>query len=498
MTFSLFSVAILSIAAVIMIKEIRKGFKGGFVKSLMSFTTLVLSLITSLILSPYISESIGSEFSYIIRDLIGNNSAISQSDCMRIFLNALSSIIISSFFFLTILAVMRAIFSFFSSRIYNKVNNTESELVEIEESENKISYMGESRKWGAFVGAVTGLLMTIIITSPIMGTLNVAKDIVAFVERADKTIVADEEVKAEVDALRSYANDSVGMVLYNMGGNIIYNSAASTTVRGETVYLVNEIKNMRLILEDFLEVYYIFQTPQNATPAHTENITRLCEYIEELRLCDIIIADYLPQAAQAWLGGNTFLGIHKPALNDVIVPAFDSILEVCSYTNIYTVKQDTITLIKIYALLIESGILENADNFSALIACIDEYDLLMKLNSELDKNPNMMPAKKEINRIAMTIISDRIHSDVYNSSKYNELTSSLADAINSITAKGYGTYEEELDAMTEYTLEYLKDYGIGVPNSVAEPIADIMLQGLSSGGTISSDQVENFLKNYLS
>ena len=340
--------------------------------------------------------------------------------------------------------------------------------------------------------------MAIIITAPIMGTLNVAKDIVGFVERADKTIVADEEVKAEVDALRSYANDGVGMVLYNMGGRVIYNSAASTTVRGETVYLVNEIKTMRLILEDFLEVYYIFQTPQNATPAHTEHINRLCEYIGELRLCDIIIADYLPQAAQAWLSGDTFLGIQKPALNDMIAPAFDSILEVCSHTHMYTVKQDTITLMKVYALLIESGIIENADNYYALIACIDKYDLLVKLNSELDKNPNMIPVKVEINRIAMTIISDRIHNDIYNSSKYNELTSNIADAINSITLKGYGTYEEELDAMTEYTQEYLEEYGVNIPDSVAQPVADIILQGLATGGTISSDQVENFLKNYLS
>jgi hypothetical protein len=77
------------------------------------------------------------------------------------------------------------------------------------------------------------------------------------------------------------------------------------------------------------------------------------------------------------------------------------------------------------------------------------------------------------------------------------LTEKLADAIETINGKGYGTDAEKIEAMTIYAQEYLGDYGISVPSTLAKPVAEVMLSKVQNGGVTAQD-IQGFLKGYLS
>jgi hypothetical protein len=219
-------------------------------------------------------------------------------------------------------------------------------------------------------------------------------------------------------------------------------------------------------------------------------------------MIDILMAEFLPKAASSWLRGEEFMKIPKPSMNELIDPAFDAILEICASSDLYTVKDNTVSLLRIYSLILTSGILQTGNDFEAIISCIQESDLIAKLDAEIDKNPNMSIIKTYTAEIAMRAIADRIYNggigDITGGVNYDQLTEQLANAIETINNKGYGTTEEKIEAMTSYAQEYLGDYGISVPSELAAPIAEVMLSKINSSGTISSSDIQEFFKSYLS
>jgi hypothetical protein len=113
----------------------------------------------------------------------------------------------------------------------------------------------------------------------------------------------------------------------------------------------------------------------------------------------------------------------------------------------------------------------------------------------------MSSIKDYISEIAMRALANEVLDgnigDVLGGD-YEMLTSKIAEAIDIINNKGYGTQEERIDAMMLYAQEYLGDYGINVPTSIAKPIAEVILEGVGSGGSVSAQDIQNFLNSYLS
>jgi hypothetical protein len=191
----------------------------------------------------------------------------------------------------------------------------------------------------------------------------------------------------------------------------------------------------------------------------------------------------------------------------MVAPAFDAILQICASSNVYNVKDNAVSLLRIYSIILSSGILQAGTDINAIIACVEQSGLIAKINAEIDKNPNMSIIKTYTAEIAVRAIADNIYGnfgdlgnlgDIMASPEYADLTQRLADAIETINNKGYGTDEEKINAMTDYAKEYLSDFGVEIPEGVAEPIAEIMLSKIGSGQEISAADIESFFKSYLS
>jgi len=293
----------------------------------------------------------------------------------------------------------------------------------------------------------------------------------------------------------------VSMILYNMGGELIYSSAASVSVENKTIYAVKEIENLEVLVEDFIVLFPVLVEPEKVTEEHSQVIDNLCLNMEKSKIIDILMAEFLPQASGAWLRGEIFMMIPKPSVNELIAPAFDEILQICSRSDAYTVKDNATSLLRIYSIILSSGILQTGEDFKEIISCIQNSGLIDKLEAEINKNPNMYTIKTYISEIAMRALASEIYSaniGGLTEEQQQALAENLAEAIESINNKGYGTDEEKVSAMTSYATEYLNDYGIAVPDTLAKPVAEIMFSELGNRGNVSADDVQSFLKSYLS
>lgn len=496
MSFTLFSVAILLVTTGFVAHGAVRGARRGAKKTFFSLISILTSLITALILSPYIARNLGAFFTEFLAGPLGYG----KSEYMDMLLGAIVAMILSSVLFLVLFVLFRlllaALFPLVRLIISKKMGGTKDKPG-IKNPETPM-YDKNYKKRGAALGAVCGLLVSVILLAPIMGTLTLAKDAVTVIEKIDKTAFNTGGMGAEVASLKKYANDGAGLVLYHMGGKLIYSSAASTFMANETVYLVNELENANIILEDFLALSKIFSSPAEATQDDIEKINVLCEHLSEMRLMTVLLAEYLPQAANAWLAGEDFMNIPKPQLGGAMNSAFDAILSVCAETDLYSVKDNMVTLLKVYTILLESGILQAGSDFEAILKCLDESNLLGKLDAELAKNPNMEPVREYLSNIIMRILAEQLfNSGFFTSEMLSELTVNLSNALSEIMEGEYETDEAMVNDMMSYAKEYIGTYGITLPDSIAESISTELLKQVEAGGEITPADIEEILKGFL-
>ncbi len=332
MTFSILSVAVIFILAFALTAGALKGARKGLEKTVISLVTLAVSLIISVIVSPHLAQFFSVELLNIVKTMPFYGTVLPRSAYIDLAISAIASMLVSSVLFLAVLAVLNAWFGSLLNMLYKRMKKESKQT----------TYGKPSSSWGAAAGALSGLIVAVTVLSPVIGTIRMAKSIIDTIDKADRTVFAAEEVKKDIDAFRFYANDGALMVLYNMGGSLIYSSAANTNVNGETIYAVNEMKSISVLVDDFLAIYPILLNPADITDDHAEAMENLCVHLNDSKMFDILLAEFLPQTAGAWLRGEMYMKIPKPAVNELIAPAFDGILEICetskTYKNVNIIK----------------------------------------------------------------------------------------------------------------------------------------------------------------
>ncbi len=496
MSFTLFSVAILFITAGFILHGAVRGARRGTKKTFLSLISIFTSLVTSIILSPYIARDLGAFFAKFFASFIGYG----KSEYMDMFLEAVLAMLLSSVLFLALFAAVRlllaALFPLVRLIVSAKMGRVKDKSG-IKKPETPM-YEKNHKKRGAAIGAICGLLVSVITVAPIVGTLTLVKDAATVIEKVDKTSLNIGGVGAELTALKKYASDGPGLVLYHMGGKLIYSSAASTFMAEESVYLVNELENAGAIVDDLLALAKIFEAPANASKEDVAKIDALCEHLGEARLMTVLLAEYLPQAAKAWLAGEAFMNIPKPELGMGMSSAFDALLSVCAETDLYSVEDNMVTLLRVYSILLESGILQAGNDFSAIFACLDESNLLEKLDAELAKNPNMEPVREYLSNIIMRIVAEQLFgSGLFTSEMLSELTVNLSAALSEIMEGEYESDEAKVADMMAYAKEYIGAYGITLPDSIAQTISSVLLERVEAGGELTPADIEAILRGFL-
>ena len=238
----------------------------------------------------------------------------------------------------------------------------------------------------------------------------------------------------------------------------------------------------------------VLQKPAEVKNSHLKRMESLCESIEQQKILKGVLAGGIANASEAWLNGESYLGIKKPMLNNIVAPAFDEVLEVCRQTKTSGANKNAVTLLKLYSVILRSDILLiDTGDFDAMMEAINSSGIINEIELILGENPNMRNIS--VSAIAMSIVADRIKNYDYDEINYSSLMDNIADAINTVNTTGYETNEEKVDALTSYAEKYLKDYGYDVPEDIAKATAEELIKAFGSSG-ITTEDVRALFEKY--
>ena len=199
MTFSWFSVAVLLAVAAFVLSGMIKGARKGFIKTLASFISLIVSLIISLVISPRVSQIFGGYVLGFIKTQPFYGTLLPSSAYIDLLLTAVSSMIISSVFFLVILAVLNLIFTISFKIIYSGIEDKNR----LFSAENAPAYERNSKTFGAALGAVSGFLTVIIMFAPITGSLRMTGKVLNMIDKAMPDFFAAEAARREFNNFKN-------------------------------------------------------------------------------------------------------------------------------------------------------------------------------------------------------------------------------------------------------------------------------------------------------
>lgn len=498
MSFSLFSVIIILICGAIAAVEIYRGVVRGFARSMISMGSLITSLVASLVIAPALSQTVvPAVFRQFIRPLKIYKNLIAGYESYDSFIVALACAVISILLFVILFLLLRILFGCIFFGIAKKKLRPHANDLGFHQEKHSFFYRND-KLLGGIAGGLCALIVSMTVTSPLMGVLNIAKKGMRMAERADSHIWQTMSIpEAEINTFKSYTNDLPGNLLYELGGKYIFYAVAKTEIYGNQAYIMNEIDTAEDLLEDFLVVYEIIRAPKSATEEHITHLRSMNDGVARLEICHGVLAEHLAKCSEAWLDGKMYMKTSKPRMHAAVEPVLNEVLTVCAQSNEVNVKQNVATLINMYAIVLESGIAEiKSSDFMGVIDCLESSDLIDKLDAELSKNPYMRGIS--VSSIAMNLVSDKIENTNYTQEDYAILTESLAEAISAVKSRGYGSNEEMVSVLSVNAQKYINEFGVKIPDVIAEAAAREFLNSfVNNKDDITPEQIEHLLKSYL-
>lgn len=496
MAFSGISFAFLMLFIVVAGIEIYRMIHRDILRSMLSGAIVLLSILLSVIFCPIISRE-------LVSMLISPNGffpelaeEIAELGYLSTLVSALASMILSTVLLILLFFLFRALLAMLFGMICAKaLSRKHTEKAFPFEKETWLDRNPKEVK--VLIGLLNAFLITALITAPVMGALDVTAQTLDVAESFDEDCWDSPRDTAElVQGFRSLSLDPIGNVFYHACGKFIYSAAATTNLNGNRVYLSHELNCLEEISEDFSAILPVFTNPNNANPSHVAALYRVCDRLEQMELSKPLLAEFVSKAAGAWTRGNLYYSIARPTLNEVIDPAFDEIINVCAGSNIHNAQRNTITLLRIYAILIESGLLEMQQlDTNFLLSFMENTDIIDRLCYELEQNPDMLGISQRISSIALGAMALKINQLNMDVEDYDELLTNLADAVESV--RSIDDPEERIKQFNDYTKYFLEEYQVEMPEMVtqyaSEQLLDMLMQ---SGGTIDASKIEELLSNF--
>lgn len=492
MSFTLMSVLILILFFMIACKEVYNGVKKGFRRAALSLGSVLLSLFLTFIVTTWAAETLAE----LIVGLISGASLyvefVSILPSLREVLIAVLTMAIGSVLFLFIFFLIRAIVWLVVSAKYKKQTLPNDDDPGYGADEYSFADAPSKRK-GALCGLISAFLITSVLVAPLMGSLELADDVLNIVKQTS-TEAYEAIGPGNVALARKFSEDTLGNFFYRPFGRAFYNSVTSTKLADERVYLLSEADTISAMSVDMLDIYMIFLYPEDATQAHADALRRLDGYLDSLVLCRQLSVDVVKQCAIAWRMGNDFLLLSPPELGGAMNGVMNDILMVCENTNIVNVGRNIHTMLEIYAIVVESGILRvDPTDYTQLMAVLEETSMIQRINKELSKNPDMahIDAYSIIMKAFASYVGDGSFLD---SAQVEQLVSDIADCISDVNLLDE-PFEIRAGAFADDLQKLLEENGLNVSYAFCQSIAEQFLNELPREN-VSREDIDRLLQQY--
>ncbi|MBQ2766316.1 MAG: hypothetical protein IJF48_04960, partial [Clostridia bacterium] len=253
-------------------------------KTLIFLGCSFFSITASVIISPILSKLILAPlFDFVLRDIAEYRNFVSGYPSLDAAAESVAAALISTVLFVFLFFILRRLAYLLCIMIGARAFKTQSDDPGYAEEK---SYCGKnSKQLGALLGLACAVLSTMVITSPIMGILDIADTAIFTAEENIPNVWKSAGIKEdEMQQLKGYAKDIPGNVFYQFGGKIMFRTAASSYFSGSRVYLMRELDTLSDAVDNFAYVYTVIDDPKLSNSAYIEHIHSLSENIADMNI----------------------------------------------------------------------------------------------------------------------------------------------------------------------------------------------------------------------
>ncbi|MBO7250964.1 MAG: hypothetical protein J6V42_06795 [Clostridia bacterium] len=490
MSFSLLSVAIMAITAMVLYKEIKKGYRHGLSKSLINLSVLLFCAVFSSILSVWIAKLVTK----IIWNLL--ESAESEIEILLFpgFVGMMLSIFLAILLYIPLFYMLKFGLSCFIRVVMKSkvkaVQTIKYDKAPIYPSEDSSLRIVNDKIFGAIVGALSGLIISIVVFMPLMGVLKTTYTLLDSLNKVESYYISVDS--DDLKLLDKYANDASGTVLYCCGGGEIYDLTTRINSYGYKTCLNDEIVAFgeSKFLKAAEDLYQVDQVT-------ADNIWLIEDVLDKAKdqVClRVLTVDIMKNVLSSWLDYEPFMEIERPDFGDYheMDGVFDAVFTVCSNTTVETYDADIRTFISLVRILDESTVFDEDRDYQSLMYSLAEGKILTRLEEAIYKNPRMLLVQRAIDDFLMDMISAELKSSKYSAYKKNMFYREIASVLNDSKALGDANRER---AIANGVTEAFETWGIYLPEKLGSHIGNILSSNLLDGTTVTDKTVEKFFNN---
>lgn len=494
MTFTLLSVIILLILSLTAVRGAFKGIRRGFSRSLFSLFSIIVSVITGSLLSVYLVSPMISDIVFDIISETGMLDSLTELiDNAQMLLSAILSMVLSSLVFVITFLLSRIVCAILSAIVFrtalkNRVQGTSYS------SERQLASERMSIPAAGLLGAVSSLLVAITLFSPIIGTLKMSDKVFDIINSA-MAVDGDEEKEKYSNPLSDYSSELGVNVLYYGGGAVCYNLSARALINKTTVVLPRELDATKEIISGMGQVLPSLSNITNLNADEMQPLYGFLDKTDDSYLVSFILSEVVSNAAEAWRSGESFVGVSRPSLGELLDPAFDSILTVLYATGPSTVSEDLTTLIDIFLIVKDSGIQSLSGDFNSMMKRLEEKEVLTRLRAALDENPRMKIVSASLGDLAIQAVAGVINFENYDSEKYDGLFEEISMHFNRLEGL---EDEQKIEVLRDEAKKELANRNIEVPDEIAELLITTVVTDIvpDEDGYITPEILKEFFEEY--
>ena len=278
------------------------------------------------------------------------------------------------------------------------------------------------------------------------------------------------------------------------GGRVLYDMTARVSYEGHSTYMNKEIKIIREM--NIVDRLKEFKATGQLSVSNTDMIYGLLEELEKSLCLKVMMTEFLKGASESWMLYEPFFGVDRPSLGNyrAIDDLFDSILFVCSTTNLDSYDGDVKTILNLVGILSEyQSIFDNSD-YDSFMKEFVEGDALERIETELSKNPRMSALNAAVDGVIMNLIATELSGLEYNSIDSPEIYAGIADILNS-TRGLEGSVK--MTAVANGVSESFAEHNVYLPPAMEDRVASILVNNVQTDEMLTEESVKEFFGGYM-
>ncbi len=483
---------LLAITALITVFNLVKGLIRGLKKTIgtliaIALSAIVAAIVTSVVCSPNSEDMI--ELMDYLKSLLESDA--SEANALLDAITYYGIMIVKPFFFMVAYSVLSVIFSIIVAIVVKFIP-----ILNVEGFAKRLGGLG--------VGALCGIIVSFILLMPIVGVMDIAVEVAPVLESVEDGEESDApDYMEDADEYTGEEDDFAAMLeeldiggladdptfkIFDACSGWMFNSLASVDYDGEKIYLKNEIS---AIVSSVVAIQELDGEMSEYGEDQIESLNNIIDAIETSPLLRSLVAQIFAEASEQWLEGNEYLGVNFDS-GELLQPLMNKMFEVFATSDKDTIIADLRTMTEMFGVLIDYDILENADDYDAVLDILGD-GAISEMIVTVNKNSRMAPISDEITKLSIRAVASTIGMPEDAEERYDLLMNEISEVLNS----SHGMNDDQrLEFVNAGVTQALKDYGVAVNGEAADNIARSIIDDLGSEYDLTGDDISEFFMIY--